>query len=472
MRSTACFYSLLYSICAISVPAMAQLDSRELATGETVPLVASDFSYEDLIGKRITCEREYYRDCAQSFSRYYDTHNNYVGWTTSISECFEPGSDEHDLYINSGYSTLVYDFTHERIKIRAVTYAGTETPAEMVRYAIEDGVMDYRSNRLNSAHILTRPLINRVSATEFHTYYVGWPGNPPSGPAFERAICTIADEPSIDVDGTCDYSNAITNAGFGWDNANAATCPAEVTPNGDGTFTGVDIESQRFVPLEATTWSAEMLAGNTVTCVFGGTTTEYAFTLNNSMESTRTTSAGGNFTREYDDLVYVDGYIETSGGRAVAIFSYVFGYVEILSDSEFNIFSEDGVVRKAGACVADAPIFADSYNDGDVAPVDGCDYTDAHLYGGWGWNAATSESCAPLSDDDDIVTPVDNGTCDYSNADVNGGWGWDSVNNTSCAPVGDVGPDEDDSSTCDYSNAAVNGGWGWDSVNGASCPPQ
>ena len=50
----------------------------------------------------------------------------------------------------------------------------------------------------------------------------------------------------------------------------------------------------------------------------------------------------------------------------------------------------------------------------------GCDYQDAHLYNGWGWNPYTGTSCAPR--------------CDYSNADANNGWGWDPYAGVSCPP--------------------------------------
>jgi len=90
-----------------------------------------------------------------------------------------------------------------------------------------------------------------------------------------------------------------------------------------------------------------------------------------------------------------------------------------------------------------------------LTPLDSCDYSDAHLYNGWGWNAATMESCAPLDD---------TGACDYSNASLYNGWGWNAVTMESCPPLDDTG-------TCDYSNASQFNGWGWNPVTMQSCPP-
>ncbi len=57
-----------------------------------------------------------------------------------------------------------------------------------------------------------------------------------------------------------------------------------------------------------------------------------------------------------------------------------------------------------------------------------CDYTDADLYGGWGWNSALMQSCPPLEE------PLSADGCDYSNATINGGWGWNLTTLSSCPP--------------------------------------
>lgn len=79
-----------------------------------------------------------------------------------------------------------------------------------------------------------------------------------------------------------------------------------------------------------------------------------------------------------------------------------------------------------------------------------CDYSQASLNNGWGWNAGTRESCAPRE-------------CDYTSAAENNGWGWDPVALQSCPPITD--PD------CDYSSAIDNNGWGWNPVTRQSCAP-
>lgn len=67
------------------------------------------------------------------------------------------------------------------------------------------------------------------------------------------------------------------------------------------------------------------------------------------------------------------------------------------------------------------------------------------------------------STDNETPEPVDSsGGCDYTDAEVNGGWGWDAANGLSCPPAAD---------SCDYSSAALNDGWGWNPVTATSCPP-
>lgn len=77
----------------------------------------------------------------------------------------------------------------------------------------------------------------------------------------------------------------------------------------------------------------------------------------------------------------------------------------------------------------------------------------------------------PATEDNLIVeeTPVAS-ACDYTNADVFNGWGWNPVLGESCAPLADSG--DATASNCDYSNASQFGGWGWDPVASESCPPE
>ena len=72
-----------------------------------------------------------------------------------------------------------------------------------------------------------------------------------------------------------------------------------------------------------------------------------------------------------------------------------------------------------------------------------CDYTDADLYNGWGWNSQTQQSCAPLTTE-----------CIDSDGD---GWGWDGTKSCRVAPtVTCVDTDGD--------------GWGWDGNNSCRVP--
>lgn len=92
-----------------------------------------------------------------------------------------------------------------------------------------------------------------------------------------------------------------------------------------------------------------------------------------------------------------------------------------------------------------------------------CDYSNASIYDGWGWNPVAGTSCEPVN-----AGPTDN--CDYSNAGMFDGWGWDATTGQSCKPVGapyDISEDPN----CDYTNAPINQDWGWNPITGRSCPP-
>ena len=62
---------------------------------------------------------------------------------------------------------------------------------------------------------------------------------------------------------------------------------------------------------------------------------------------------------------------------------------------------------------------------------DQCSYRDAVTNDGWGYNAATGESCAPLSSTDQ---PVGN-NCSYAYARQNQGWGYNETTGLSCPPL-------------------------------------
>lgn len=57
-----------------------------------------------------------------------------------------------------------------------------------------------------------------------------------------------------------------------------------------------------------------------------------------------------------------------------------------------------------------------------------CDYTDADLYDGWGWNPIAGESCPPR--DPSILEG-----CDYTQSAFHDGWGWNAATQQSCAPM-------------------------------------
>jgi len=110
------------------------------------------------------------------------------------------------------------------------------------------------------------------------------------------------------------------------------------------------------------------------------------------------------------------------------------------------------------------PPVENAVEEAGVTIADNCDYSQAHLSDGWGWDPVTRQSCAPVSE----VTPVNENICDYSAAHLNGGWGWNYGTNTTCAPAVDTPTVENN---CDYSQSNLQGGWGWDPVNLESCAP-
>ena len=107
--------------------------------------------------------------------------------------------------------------------------------------------------------------------------------------------------------------------------------------------------------------------------------------------------------------------------------------------------------------------------------VNGCDYSNADAYGGWGWNASLGQSCEPLASSTDLPTRVDD-NCNYSYASLHDGWGWNAETQESCPPVtapivNDTPVVTDTSGNCDYSDADQNAGWGWDPVVRQACVP-
>jgi len=62
---------------------------------------------------------------------------------------------------------------------------------------------------------------------------------------------------------------------------------------------------------------------------------------------------------------------------------------------------------------------------------DQCSYRDASTNDGWGYNATTGESCAPLSFNDQPAGT----SCSYAYAQQNQGWGYDESTGLSCPPL-------------------------------------
>jgi len=88
----------------------------------------------------------------------------------------------------------------------------------------------------------------------------------------------------------------------------------------------------------------------------------------------------------------------------------------------------------------------------DPMPISLCDYRNAALHDGWGWNATLQVSCPPVAT-----------TCADSDGD---GWGWDGTK--SCRVDGADASDQIEVPLCEQSQSDSNGdGWGWE--NNTSC---
>ena len=109
----------------------------------------------------------------------------------------------------------------------------------------------------------------------------------------------------------------------------------------------------------------------------------------------------------------------------------------------------------------------------EIDAINGCDYSTAEQFDGYGWNPVTRESCPPLDATETetpvTVTPETPAGCDYRNA-ING-WGWNETTRQSCPPLTVAAEQQTPESSvgCDYSNA-ING-WGWNETARQSCPP-
>ena len=86
-------------------------------------------------------------------------------------------------------------------------------------------------------------------------------------------------------------------------------------------------------------------------------------------------------------------------------------------DTDGDGWGWDGVAT----CVVDAGNPATS-----TSTDSNCDYSDAHLFGGWGWNANASQSCAPL---ESVSNTQSTTQCIDTDGD---GWGWNGTE--SCIP--------------------------------------
>ena len=95
-----------------------------------------------------------------------------------------------------------------------------------------------------------------------------------------------------------------------------------------------------------------------------------------------------------------------------------------------------------GSAHAGAIGYGSREGPGGYSEAGGCDYRDAAMNNGWGWNPFTGTSCPPSGDyrgpsspSGEYGGPSSLGDCSYRDAYLNNGWGWNDVTGTSCPPL-------------------------------------
>lgn len=155
----------------------------------------------------------------------------------------------------------------------------------------------------------------------------------------------------------------------------------------------------------------------------------------------------------------------TESAIAASADSFIYGYLVDPIFSSKYVELLDGGVRVWQNSAHFEECFGVSPSGSGSGSGGSCDYSNAASNGGWGWNATSRESCAPIDPPTRPGPTPGAAGCDYSNALQNGGWGWNAETQQSCAPQ------TTQSGSCDYSNATQNGGWGWNATTSESCPP-
>ena len=165
-------------------------------------------------------------------------------------------------------------------------------------------------------------------------------------------------------------------------------------------------------------------------------------------------------TRRVLNLFQEDNGIWTNTGE----YSDPHGEVVLVTDDYVILNADDGrgvlsIDFTSGAVSEESQVAAEQSSDG-------CDYSDAGSFNGWGWNPLTRESCAPL----DTAQTMNSNDCDYTDAVRNGGWGWDPVARQSCEPLATESSLQANSESvlCVDSDGD---GWGWNSETLSSCRP-
>jgi len=204
------------------------------------------------------------------------------------------------------------------------------------------------------------------------------------------------------------------------------------------------------------TWSTDSYRPGAIYSFYADILDYYFFAPPHSSEATSSSASAVyrvvnliNIEDNFREWSVVDGQI-TEGPEFLT-----HNYVEVLGSNantdSFRYWTDD---ERFYEC--ETPIGALVITGANSSSLIDCDYRNAALYNGWGWNPVIGQSCPPLEN-----KPASN--CDYINADVYNGWGWDPVARMSCAPQETDSLTEVSNETTDCVDSDGDG-WGWDGI--------
>jgi len=235
--------------------------------------------------------------------------------------------------------------------------------------------------------------------------------------------------------------------GYGWENN--ASCLVANTSLGAATFT--NLETGNSVGLIRARWEPSDLLDDMVCQLFrfdgtyyqaadGGTLYEhYPLSQNAPFAGNVVFVSGSSVVTQTwsldNGIYYGPSPLALSPWVQIVDYSHVTGSPPVNTPNAVRVWQTDTLFSHCHTTDPDAVIIptgsVSQENAVSTTSNDNCDYSNAVIHNGWGWNPVTAESCAP--GETAQTQGLDN--CDYSNADIHDGWGWNAVTGQSCAPL-------------------------------------